>query len=92
MHKHYLLPLEFAADFLKMEGSNRQGIDVEDFAIGVDMAELTTFPNYESFAAAWLGSWKPFFEQNTGKAITQKQAFVYCEKLTKLFGLKGKAQ
>ena len=87
MHKHYLLPLEHAVDFSKMDGTNRRGIDVEDFAIGVDMAELTTFPNYESFAAAWLGSWQPFFDQNKGKAITQIQAFDYCGKLTKLFGL-----
>jgi hypothetical protein len=70
-----------------MEGTNAKGIDVEDFAIGVDMTDLKTFPNFESFEVAWLGSWKPFFDGNQGKAITQKQAFDYCTKLTKLFGL-----
>jgi hypothetical protein len=87
IHKHYLLPLEYASQFSKMLGKNRRGITVEDFTIGLDSADLVAFPDFESFAAAWLGSWKAFFDQNTAGAITQDQAFQFCSKLSQAFDL-----
>ncbi len=88
MNKHYLFPIEYSEQFSLMQGSNGRGINVEDFSIGVDMADVAMFPDYETFATAWLGSWQAFFEQYEGQSINQKQAFEFCSKLVSVFGIK----
>jgi hypothetical protein len=87
-HKHYLMPKRFEAKFAQMVGSNGRGIRIEDFAIAVDDQDIKTFPDYDTFNAAWEGSWQAFFDQHANQNITQKQAFDFCTKLIDLFGLK----
>jgi hypothetical protein len=85
--KHYLFPNRYVYQFLSIGGANSQSISLEDFTIAVDTDEIPTFPDYETFNAAWEGAWAAFFEKHSGKPISQKQVFAYCQELTKLFGL-----
>ncbi len=84
--KFYLLPAEYASELELAIGSGR-AIDVEDFAIGLDPKTLDAFPDFESFQLAWLGSWKAFFDKRLEQQITQKEIFVYCQRLVEAFSL-----
>lgn len=84
--KFYLLPAEYSAEFAEASGDGRP-ISVEDFAIAIDPAQLTAFPDFESFEVAWLGSWKAFFEKRHGQQVTQREIFGFCQKLVEAFQL-----
>ena len=87
VRKHYLMPKRYTEKFSSVIGESAQSISLEDFAIAVDTDEIPTFPDYETFNAAWEGAWAAFFEEHSGSPISQIQVFAYCQKLTKLFGL-----
>lgn len=87
VEKHYLMPKRYEEQFSSISGESGRSLSVEDFAIAVDTNELPIFPDYETFNAAWEGAWAAFFEKHSGKPISQKQVFAYCQELTKLFGL-----
>jgi len=87
VRKHYLMPKRYTEQFSSAAGESGRSISLEDFAIAVDTDEIPTFPDYETFNAAWEGAWAAFFEAHTGKPVSQKQVFEYCHALAKQFGL-----
>ncbi len=84
--KFYLLPVEFQDIFRSAVGSGR-AISIEDFAIGLDPTQLSAFPDFNSFQAAWLGSWKSFLDLPRNKKLEQREVFEFCQKLVGLFQL-----
>lgn len=87
IHEFYVLPKEFEQEFRQSLGASQSGINIEDFVIGVDSENVTTFPDFLTFETAWLGSWRAFFDEKQGQSISQKEIFEYCDRLSKLFQL-----
>lgn len=85
--RHELFPSRYEAQFARLVGPSSQQIAIDDFAIAIDTDEIKNFPDYKTFNAAWEGAWQAFFDEHQDRPISQKEAFAYCHKLTKLFGI-----
>jgi hypothetical protein len=81
LHKHYLLPKELEYEF-KEAKPHGIPIDPDDFIVEVEMEHLD-YPDFMSFQAAWLQSWRRFFARNKRPSVNL--FFGYCDTMARIF-------